>query len=411
MPLISNKDIVIVGLQPWDTEIGSNCKDIAVEFSKHNRVLYVNAPLDRITTVRKKGTEYVDKRLKILRGQAPNLEEVSPNLWIYYPDTILESFNWIKISFIFDLLNKINGKRYSKAIKKAIKTLDFKDFILFNDNDIFKSFYLSDYLQPQISIYYSRDNLVAMDYWRFHGTRLEPKLMAKNDLCVANSLYLTNLCRKYNPKSFYVGQGCDVERYTGQSQSLVPADISCIPKPIIGYVGALITLRLDISILQYLAEQRKDWSIVLVGPEDEDFKQSALHSLSNIHFLGPKDPIDLPGYIAAFTVCINPQTVNEVTVGNYPRKIDEYLAMGKPVAATKTESMGAFADFVALSETKEQFLKNVEDLINDDNADQQRSRAEFAASHTWTASVDDIYKAIHSVNSHDKKLEAQQNIN
>ena len=33
------RDIVITGLQPWDIQIGSNCKNLAVAFSKHNRVL------------------------------------------------------------------------------------------------------------------------------------------------------------------------------------------------------------------------------------------------------------------------------------------------------------------------------------------------------------------------------------
>ena len=48
-PLIHGRDIVVVGQQPWDTALGSNCKDIALEFSRHNRVLYVNSPLDRNT--------------------------------------------------------------------------------------------------------------------------------------------------------------------------------------------------------------------------------------------------------------------------------------------------------------------------------------------------------------------------
>ena len=47
--MIKNQDIIITGLQAWDVEIGSNCKSIALEFSKNNRVLYVNSPLDRKT--------------------------------------------------------------------------------------------------------------------------------------------------------------------------------------------------------------------------------------------------------------------------------------------------------------------------------------------------------------------------
>ena len=51
---MQGKDIVITGIQPWDIEIGSNCKNIALEFSKKNRVLYINAPLDRNTLKSKK---------------------------------------------------------------------------------------------------------------------------------------------------------------------------------------------------------------------------------------------------------------------------------------------------------------------------------------------------------------------
>ena len=33
--------------QSWDTEIGSNFKDMAIELAKNNRVLFVNRALDR----------------------------------------------------------------------------------------------------------------------------------------------------------------------------------------------------------------------------------------------------------------------------------------------------------------------------------------------------------------------------
>jgi len=52
--LIRNQDIIVTGLQPWDIDIGSNCKNIALEFARHNRVLYVNSPLDRMTFLCKK---------------------------------------------------------------------------------------------------------------------------------------------------------------------------------------------------------------------------------------------------------------------------------------------------------------------------------------------------------------------
>ena len=61
---IAGSDIVIIGQQPWDTEIGSNCKDMALEMSKRNRILYVNSPLDRITRLRHRYDYKVKKGLR-----------------------------------------------------------------------------------------------------------------------------------------------------------------------------------------------------------------------------------------------------------------------------------------------------------------------------------------------------------
>jgi glycosyltransferase involved in cell wall biosynthesis len=71
-----------------------------------------------------------------------------------------------------------------------------------------------------------------------------------------------------------------------------------------------------------------------LGPEDNVFTHCKLHGYTNIHFLGAQDVNRLPEYIKAL-MYINPQLLNETTKGNYPRKIDEYLAMGKPVVATR----------------------------------------------------------------------------
>jgi teichuronic acid biosynthesis glycosyltransferase TuaH len=393
--IIKNRDIIIVGQQPWDIEIGSNCKNIALEFSKNNRVLYVNSPLDRITLLKHKGTANIKKRLEVIKGQTNGIIHLQENLWNYYPDEIIESINWIKNNTAYTLLNKLNNKRFARSIKKAIKQLGFQNYILFNDNDMFRCFYLKELLQPAVSIYYSRDYMLAVDYWKLHGTTMEPQLIAKSDICVANSTYLANYCRQYNPNSHYVGQGCDLETFTGYNQEKPPLkDIMYIPKPVIGYVGALQSIRLDMEILRYVARKRPDWNIVLVGPEDGEFEKSDLHTIPNINFLGAKNPNLLPAYISSFDVCINPQIVNQVTIGNYPRKIDEYLAMGKPVVATRTEAMSAFEDHVYLGLTPDDYVQLIQKALTDDNETLKKQRIAFAATHTWENNVKHIYSAI-----------------
>lgn len=395
--IIKGRDIVITGLQPWDSAIGSNCINIACEFAKHNRVLYVNSPLDTITALKGMNDEKVQKRARIIVGQEKDLQKVDENIWTFYPRKKIRSINWIKFDWLFDFFNKRNNAIFTKEVKRAMDELGFKNIILFNDSDMFRSFYFQEYLKPDVSIYYSRDNLIAVDYWKTHGVRIEAELIKKSDVAVANSTYLTDYCRQYNKNSFYVGQGCDLRLFNKNLIKEEPADLKNIPHPRIGYVGAIFTLRLDIEILCYIAKTKPEWQIVLVGPQDSGFLNSELHSYKNVHFLGSKDGSLLPAYINYFDVCINPQLLNEVTIGNYPRKIDEYLAMGKPVVATKTVAMSIFADHTYLAQTKEDYVKLIELALKEDNDGKRKARREFASSHTWENNVREIYKAINLV--------------
>jgi len=389
--MIRNRDFIIIGLQALDSRIGSNCINIAQEISKHNRVLYVNYPLDRLTVIREKNDPLIQKRLRINKGLEPDLVQVSENMWNLYPKTILESISQIPFNGLFDFLNKINGKRFSRQIKKAIDKLGFKNFFLFNDSDMFRGFYLKELLKPEQYVYYTRDNLIAVDFWKKQGIRIEAALMKKSDLVVANSTYLADHARQFNPHSYYVGQGCDVSLFDKSLIQKLPDDIASIPKPIIGYIGALFSLRLDIDVLLHIARERPDWQIVLVGPEDEAFKSSALHNEKNVWFLGSKKMEELPDYLMAFDVALNPQKLNEVTIGNYPRKIDEYLAMGKPTVATRTIAMNVFEDHTYLAENREQYIDLIQRALLENSSEKETERELFARSHTWTNNVAEIY--------------------
>lgn len=391
------RDIVIIGQQPWDTEIGSNCKDIALEMSKKHRVLYVNSPLDRATLLRKRDDEKVQTRVDVLKGRKNGLIRINDNLWNLYPDCMVESINWISIEYIFDSINLTNNKKFAAAVQRAVDEIKFRDYILFNDSEIFKGFYLNELLKPALSIYYSRDYMLAVDYWKKNGERLEPLLISKNDICMANSTYLTDYCKQYNPNSFYIGQGCDLKMFEEIHDT--PADLIGVRRPIIGYVGALQSIRLDIELIAGIASERPDWNIVLVGPEDEAFKDSALHQLENVIFAGLKPATELPAYIQAFDVCINPQLVNEVTIGNYPRKIDEYLAVGKPVVATKTRAMDIFKDHVYLASNTSEYVQHIESALDEDDEEISTKRKEFAKLHTWENCVQEIYTILDSVHS------------
>lgn len=390
--MLKNEHIIVVGQQPWDVDIGSNCKDIALEFSKNNKVLYVNPPLDRITSIRYAKHPAIIKRKQILKNPAEGLLRVNDNLFIFYPYCLVESVNWLKPYVLFDFLNKINNIRFASVIRETVKKLGYSDFILFNDNEIIKCFYLQEFLRPKLSIYYSRDYILGTPYWRRHGIISEPKMMAKVDLCFANSAFLMNYCKQYNVMSFDVGQGCNMANDALLAITDIPKDMEHIDGPIIGYVGSLQSIRLDIELLLHMAKAKPHWQIVLVGPEDEVFEKSRLHDCNNVHFLGRKEATELPSYISAFDLCINPQLVNPLTLGNYPRKIDEYLLFGKPVVAVNTEAMNLFKDYVYLAENHQDYIFQIEKALEEPfDENKVNARRAFAASHTWENSVERMY--------------------
>jgi glycosyltransferase involved in cell wall biosynthesis len=392
--MIKGRDIIVHGLQSLDSTIGSNCINIAHEFAKNNRILYVNYPIDRLTLLRWGSNPLIKKRKEIIAGKQPDLVKVGENMWNLNPKTTLESISKITNRPIFSFVNKINNKRYARQVKKAIDKLDFKDFIIFNDSDFYRAQYFKELLNPSISIYYTRDNMRETDFFKKNGAYFEDKLMKKSDLIVSNSMYLNDIAKVSNSNSVYVGQGCDISQFDIDIISSVPDDIKLISSPIIGYIGALKSSRLSVDIIEHIALSTPEWNIVLVGPEDETFASSNLHNIKNIHFLGSKDESELPNYLNVFDVAINPQILNKLTIGNYPRKIDEYLAMGKPVVATLTKTMEVFKNFTYLAQNKEEYVDLIKKALCDNTNEKSESRIKFAHNHTWENNVDEIYKAI-----------------
>jgi teichuronic acid biosynthesis glycosyltransferase TuaH len=160
-----------------------------------------------------------------------------------------------------------------------------------------------------------------------------------------------------------------------------------IKKPIIGYIGALNSERLDIKLLTELATRLNDYNFILVGQEDAIFEKSDLHKMPNVHFTGNQDFSQLPNYLYSFDVAINPQLFNEITIGNYPRKIDEFLAAGIPAVATETPTMMPFSEYVYLGKTVDDYITLIHKAIAEDSIDKRLARKEFASNHNWKNSV------------------------
>ena len=391
-------NFILIAQQSWEEKnTGSNIWDMAQVLAKHHHVLLINPALDWSAQFGEGAKRQQARQAFIDQHNGQHLVELQANFWLFSPRRSLGSFNWLPDSPVYDWLNQRNGKRLVHEVQSAVHQLGWASYILINDNDMLRGFYLKELLKPALYVYYLRDNMMAIDYWYRHGGRLEPLLMQKVDMVASNSTYLTNQAARYNPESVYIGQGCDLSLFAPDAVATEPDELARIPHPRIGYAGALTALRLDADLIETVARQRPDWQIVLIGPVDGSFPQDRLRAMENITFLPAKPMAEVPTYLAGMDVLMNPQVLNEVTIGNYPRKIDEYLAMGKPVVAVKTDTMSLFAEHVFLAETADAFIIGIEEALSGRERSSVAARMAFALSHTWDQSVSVLMNRINTL--------------
>jgi teichuronic acid biosynthesis glycosyltransferase TuaH len=391
---MKGKNFIITGLQSWDIPIGSNAIDIAKQIALDNKVLYVNSPLDMMTMYRNKPSEETRHRLQVLKKKKKPLQQITENLWVLDFPFYVWSINGLPDGFLFDIFNKANNKKIFNYTKKVADELGLSNPVHLIDNDIYRSFYAKDVLKPALSVYYRRDNVQPYAYWKKHAVRLEPKLIKKSNLVVCNSPQLADYSKSFNAKSYDVGQGVDLSAYNTETEFSIPAAIQSIPSPRIGYIGDINSMRLNADLIYELAKSKPAYSFVMIGNEDKVFAAHALHTLKNVHFTGSIAKQEVPQYMNALDVCLNPQLVNEITIGNYPRKVDEYLALGKPVIATATDTMELFKEYVYLCSTADDYKAAVEKALTENNDEKKRQRILFAKSHSWKNNVDQIYYQI-----------------
>lgn len=391
---MDNLSFIFISSKPWYSSLGGTAKSLAFELGKQYRTYYINVPLDRKTLFKNRKDPLVQQHLKQLKTQ--NLLHVANNLYQYYPEKILESANWIPLTTVFKRLTYLNNKWFSSELNRLIKKEQLKNIVLINDKDIFRGYYLKELVKPTLYIYLDRDYVLGVPYWAKHGKRMEPDLMKKSDLVLCNSQLFTETALKYNEHSFFVGNGCDITLFNGRQEFSLPYELQSIPRPFIGYAGALVAHRLDINLLEKVVSENKGCSFILIGSEDEAFKKSKLHREPNVYFTGPKSAASLPAYYAAMDVCINPQLVNSITEGNYPMKIDEYLAMGKPVVAMKTHAMQYFSKFCYLADSPHSFSKYIPLAISENTPEKAKERMKFASEHSWPNFTKNVLELINN---------------
>jgi GT2 family glycosyltransferase len=168
-----------------------------------------------------------------------------------------------------------------------------------------------------------------------------------------------------------------------------------LKKPIIGYYGAIAEW-FDTDIVEHIAAQRPEWNIVLIGHTfGSDVER--LKKYKNVHFYEEIPYAQLPNYLYWFDVCIIPFKINELTLSTNPVKFYEFISSGKPVVSSKLPELLPYAGFLYLSEGKEEFLKNIDVALRENDENLITRRVELARENDWETRFHQIQDYIQSV--------------
>src|SRR5262249_31614346 len=129
------------------------------------------------------------------------------------------------------------------------------------------------------------------EYSEFSGTdktallAMEKRLIRKSHCVIVSSDHLKTAKRAYNPNTFLVTHGVDVDHFRKacDPETSVPDEMKAFRRPIIGFFGVIADW-IDLDLIRFLADSRPDWDFVLLGKVVTDIR--IFDGAPNIHLLG-----------------------------------------------------------------------------------------------------------------------------
>jgi glycosyltransferase involved in cell wall biosynthesis len=168
------------------------------------------------------------------------------------------------------------------------------------------------------------------------------------------------------------------------SRDFARADLRACPRPVLGFAGNLTERKVDFGLLERLASEFADGTILLAGPAEGAARAriEALASRSNVRWLGLQPYDTLPAVVAAFDVALIPYLDNPYTRSVFPLKAFEYLAAGKAVVASGLPSVAGLEPHVELVAGQDAFVAAVRSIAAKGGVGVDERMA-LAARNTW----------------------------
>ena len=365
-------------------DLWTNKQHIMKRLSAENRVLYVTPP-----------SCFSVRRALRLRRPFPFLERESENLWVFWSYRITSrkfGRNW-----------RLNRWINTALLRRCVKKLGMREDLILWVYDPEQE-YLVGKLGEKLVLYDCVDIVSAFPCYadpdlRSNVIEEEERLVRGADLVLATTDAIYQEKKELNRNTYLVPNVGDFEHFSSaRDPDLGTADdVGRLKKPVIGFIGAVTDYKLDISLLEEVARDRPDWSIVLIGPVCRPcslFNSSSLRERENVHVLGKVPYERLPAYVKGFDVCIIPYAMNEYTRGVFPIKFFEYMATGKPIVSTPLPSLQGYGDLAYFGEGAGGVIEAIEEALRERDEGIVRRRIEAARHNSWQNRIQRIMELI-----------------
>lgn len=335
-----------------------------------NLVIYVDPPVTYLSAL---------KNSALKNRPAGQTRSVSGNIHVYSPPVFLP------FGSMYRAVNRLNQRRLAAGLAGLFRGLGLKPTLCWTylPNSVDLLPFLP--LPAGAAVLYD----CADEHTAFPGlinkkvvARMEAELFRRAAVSLVSAGELYRNKKHLAPDLLLVPNGADTDHFARalDPELPLPADLAALPRPVIGYVGA-VSDWLDQELVSAAARACPEGSVALVGPVDTDV--SLLKSLPNVHLPGRRDYRDLPAYLKGFDLAMIPFKINELTRGVNPVKLYEYLAAGLPVVSSDLPEVRPFEPLVLVARTPEEFTGAINEALGANSPEKVSARLDEAARHSW----------------------------
>lgn len=373
-------DIVCVAQPSWNGPYAKSTVLLMKQIALRNRVLYVDYAFtwkDLFLSIFGKLDVPVLKMLGLkdrLRISIVKNNEIRLAVLTLPP---MLPLNFLPPGLLYKAFNSFNSWLAGFSIRKAARRIRFQKPVVINAFAPSLGLGLLHKLNEKLTIYYCYDEIKEAAWSGKHGGKMEQEFVEKSNAIIVSS---DSLCKEksiLNKNIFVVKNGVDTNLF--KTNGYVTAAKS---KPVvIGFVGSLDN-RIDYELLTEVIQNSPELHFRFIG-RIVDLRFKELEKFSNVEWISPVSYNHLPALIQDFDIGIIPFVRSAFTEKIYPLKINEYLAMGKPVVMTSFALLPEFDLVTMRADSPDEFRRALISGIETDSVAKINQRIAFAQNNSW----------------------------